>query len=285
MMIVRSNAHQPKNHGASVRPRSGFTLLELLVAVAMVAIIAAALFSSLGIVFKAKASIEQATEPYMKMGAAMNFLKKDLESALPPTSAPASGGYVLQGPFIGQDLSSSWGQDGDDLVFCAAVDAPSRVTMQTDIRQIEYTVQEDNGEHLLVRLVTTNLLADVQPTPEREIIMRGVRSFNLRYYDGTQWQDSWDSTAYTGDSTSLVTGTLTSNSNSLTGGALTAAASTTGDTSTVSAMPFAVEVTIVLDPPLDRPNAEPQTISRWILLPCAGQIPAAGDVGDTTGAG
>ncbi|HEV8292326.1 MAG TPA: type II secretion system protein GspJ, partial [Tepidisphaeraceae bacterium] len=31
-------------------------------------------------------------------------------------------------------------------------------------------------------------------TPEEEILCRNVRSFALRYYDGTQWYEEWDST-------------------------------------------------------------------------------------------
>jgi len=46
----------------------------------------------------------------------------------------------------------------------------------------------------LVRKVIPNLLSPQAPNPDVEVICRGVGGFNLRYYDGTQWNDTWDST-------------------------------------------------------------------------------------------
>ena len=31
--------------------------------------------------------------------------------------------------------------------------------------------------------------------PAEEVICRGVQSFDLRYFDGVDWQDKWDSAA------------------------------------------------------------------------------------------
>jgi hypothetical protein len=51
------------------------------------------------------------------------------------------------------------------------------------------------AEQVLVRRVQTNLLSLVQTEPQEEVLCRGVRSLNIRYYDSLLgWQDSWDST-------------------------------------------------------------------------------------------
>jgi hypothetical protein len=47
----------------------------------------------------------------------------------------------------------------------------------------------------LVRSVTRNLLAPTLPLPEDEVLVRNVKSFTLRYFDGSAWQDQWDSTS------------------------------------------------------------------------------------------
>ena len=39
-----------------------------------------------------------------------------------------------------------------------------------------------------------NLLASTIPEPVTETLCRQVVSFNLRYFDGSAWHDSWDST-------------------------------------------------------------------------------------------
>jgi hypothetical protein len=44
--------------------------------------------------------------------------------------------------------------------------------------------------------VIPNILAQQQPVPDEEIICRNVSSFMLEYFDGEQWQTSWDSTQY-----------------------------------------------------------------------------------------
>ena len=53
---------------------------------------------------------------------------------------------------------------------------------------------DPNGPGMvLLRLVTRNLLATRVEDPEPEVLCRGVRSFDLMYHDGTDWQEDWDS--------------------------------------------------------------------------------------------
>jgi hypothetical protein len=46
----------------------------------------------------------------------------------------------------------------------------------------------------LVRRVTRNVLSSVQQ-PADEVLCRNVQNFSVRYFDGTNWQTDWDSTA------------------------------------------------------------------------------------------
>ena len=55
---------------------------------------------------------------------------------------------------------------------------------------------EDGPGMVLLRRVTRNLLATRVEDPEAEVLCRGVRSFDLMYYDGTDWQEDWDSAAH-----------------------------------------------------------------------------------------
>jgi len=172
-----------RNAGRGPATARAFTLLELLVALAVVAIVLGALFASLRIAFRAKSSTEEAVEPMQRAQIALSFLRRDLESALPPSGVLAS---LFQG--------SPADQDNSDLLFDAAVDAPPQATMQTDIRQIEYLVLTEGSDRLLVRRVTSNLLAPIVPDPDDEVVCRGVVNFSLQYYDGSNWNDTWDST-------------------------------------------------------------------------------------------
>ena len=93
------------------------------------------------------------------------------------------------------------------------------------------TAPANTSDHVLVRRVTRNLLAPVEPTPDEEVICRGVSGFNLRYYDGSEWQDTWDSA------------------------------------SSVIPMPLAVEVMVQLDRPAG--DAEPRKMKYLRVFPLA----------------
>jgi prepilin-type N-terminal cleavage/methylation domain-containing protein len=235
--------------GAGRRP--GFTLLELLVALAMAAIIAVALYSTLRIAFKADASARAAVEPVRTAELALSLLRSDIEGALPPKSISLDGttgsqtdGTIvpstLAGPFLGTPGGGLNANDADYLEFYTT-GAPSGVYSPApapsnplgnaggggggggamgggmaagntsavtgvgggEVRRVAITALPDpnaadgNPNSLMVvRRVTENLLAPVEQPPMDEVLCRGVRSFRLRYFDGTQWVDSWDSTEY-----------------------------------------------------------------------------------------
>jgi hypothetical protein len=65
-----------------------------------------------------------------------------------------------------------------------------------EIKQIEITVvtEATTGDHVLVRRVVRNLFTQLTPAPDEEILCRGVNSFTVTYFDGTNWLNTWDST-------------------------------------------------------------------------------------------
>jgi hypothetical protein len=60
---------------------------------------------------------------------------------------------------------------------------------------LEEDSEKKDGTYLLLRQVTTDLLAPKQMEPEEQVLCRNVVSLNLRYFDGSNWLDEWDSTA------------------------------------------------------------------------------------------
>jgi hypothetical protein len=86
---------------------------------------------------------------------------------------------------------------------------------------------------VLTRRIMRNLLTQQVEEPEEEILCRNVRSFSLRYWDGTMWQDTWDSTQLE------------------------------------NALPLAVEMTLVIEHPGQRGIMEPVKIIRLIPLAVA----------------
>ena len=112
------------------------------------------------------------------------------------TNTTASGGSGLSGSTSG---GASGGPSGAYANF---------VPGAGEVRMIDLLVLPSQTGNVLVRRVTTNLLSSTTAPYYDEVVCRGVRSFNLRYYDGAGWVDSWDSTAQDNNSPTAVEVTL-----------------------------------------------------------------------------
>jgi type II secretory pathway component PulJ len=175
-----------------------FTLIELVVALGMVAILAGSLFVSMKLAFGAKASAEKAIEPSRTAELAMEFVRNDLENALAPhdPSTYTSPFQYLTGTFEGTDNTAS-GVDAADLTFYTTADMKDHLTANGEIKEVELTLEVPTGstQRCLVRKCSRNLLSETTVTPDEEILCRNVTGFTVRYFDGSNWDTSWDSTA------------------------------------------------------------------------------------------
>jgi prepilin-type N-terminal cleavage/methylation domain-containing protein len=247
----------------------GFTLLEMIVATAIVAMLAASLYASLHIAFNARKSALSAVEGARKGCLAMEIIKADLRSAVVPQAAPAGaagvatvtgGGFSGQGgttalpggpmatQFTGVSAKDT-GVGGDTLTFFAvAMDAEPAVGAG-DVKGIQYSCETIPGTTglSLIRRVTDNPLAPAAKEPKQEILCHGVRDFTLSYSDGTTWADSWDSASLN------------------------------------NTLPTAVEVTITLD---DGSGGAGVPMTAFVLLPCgqSADVTAAAAAAATAGA-
>ena len=229
----------------TISRRRGFTLLELLLAMTMTAIVAGSLYAALRVGFRAEAAAESALEPVRTAELSMSLLRPDFESAVAPAG-------VLRGAFAGTDQTGDGGAPADTLEFYTLGDPlePAGPTQSDgtnaaaggtnmsaaggsalgtaaqggayaasaayatfvpgagDVRMIDLLVVPSQSGNVLVRRVTTNLLSSSTPAYYDEVVCRGVRSFNLRYYDGSAWQDAWDSTQQENNSPTAVEVTL-----------------------------------------------------------------------------
>jgi prepilin-type N-terminal cleavage/methylation domain-containing protein len=181
------------------RRQSGFTLLELILALGMVAMLTLTLYMGLTVTVRAKERAFAAVAPVRTALLAADLVRQDLESVLPCKQ-------LLAGPFIGTSQNGADILDfyclGSDVGWHAAPVAEQGLTPAQggDVpwsegpRHVVLYLDTSSQPPSLVRSVTRNLLAPTVPPPDDEVLCRNVRSFTVRYYDGTDWQDSWDST-------------------------------------------------------------------------------------------
>lgn len=179
--------------------QSAFTLLEMLIATVLVGLVAAALYTTLFVAFKAKSAAAKAVENLHRGQRATELVQADVQSAVVP-------GGTLAGDFIGTaGTKSGQASPGTDILsfYSAAMDVEPDTGIG-DLKRVEYICESSGKDELaLVRLVTTNLLpvGGVTPEPKREVIARGLSNFTVQYFDGLTWYDTWDSTTVDPQST------------------------------------------------------------------------------------
>jgi len=206
----------PAKRGADGRKtrsaRSAFTLLELVLAMLIVATLIPVLYAALHSAFNAKTKAEAAVEPARTAELSMDIIRQDLGDALAPTGQ-------LANTFEGTQGKDDRGREADDLQFCSTADSPQHAAANGEVKFIELTVMTaPNGDHLLVRKVIRNLLSPQESAtqavppgnPDVEVICRGVGGLSFRYFDGSNWDTTWDYTTldYTAPAAVEVTLTL-----------------------------------------------------------------------------
>lgn len=181
-------------HPRQSRPRRGFTLLELMVAMAMVAIVAASLYAALAIAFKARKSARAQTEVVGSAMIALDVLEQDFRNAVPP--APQG---TLTAPFVGSTQRIGLGSVAT-VSFCTmgrdavTIDEAGNVNPFFDGRRwVELSAVSTGDGLTLVRRIRRNLLTESAFEIEEEPLITGVASFEVRYFDGYDWLDEWDS--------------------------------------------------------------------------------------------
>jgi len=115
-------------------------------------------------------------------------MRTDLESAVVPKG-------ILAGLFLGEDATGAAGLPADALMLHSTAPGAAETEGAGDIRMVELACEPaEDGEGMnLVRRVSLRLLAPRVEEAPTEVLCRDVRLFDLKYHDGTEWQDAWDS--------------------------------------------------------------------------------------------
>ena len=168
--------------------RRGFTLLELLLAMSIAAMLMLTLYACMNVAIRAKRTAAAAVDPARSASIAAELVTQDLQGVLPPTG-------IMRGPFTGTRLPAAGGNADSLEFYCVGRDQGEVETPMSDgIRKVNLVLRTDVTPPVLMRRVTRNLLSPTTPVPEEEVLCRNVRSFTVQYYDGFNWLGSWDST-------------------------------------------------------------------------------------------
>jgi type II secretion system protein J len=167
---------------------SGFTLLEVILATAMIAALSLTLYMCLSIGFRSRGAVQRQSEAAQQAAIVIDMIDRDLQSL-------HRLGGVLGDAFTGFSLSASTGE-AHQMRYVALGSDRDRTTspLGDGPRMIELRLTTDTTPPLLVRRVRRDLLSQNPREPEDEVLARNVTAFIVRYYDGESWYQDWDST-------------------------------------------------------------------------------------------
>jgi general secretion pathway protein J len=165
---------------APPRLEGGFTLVEVLLAVSLVAMMATLVFGSLYVTTSAidAARANSANEQIVR--STLRVMIDELSVGVSPQTGPWMG---INGQ---QD-----GQPADSVAFLTMGQfRGAESTKDTELVRIVYTREGDR----LLRFVRRNLYGLTDESVEQVELATKVKRFNVRYYDGKSnlWVDEWD---------------------------------------------------------------------------------------------
>ena len=164
----------------SRRPRCGFTLLELMIAIVLLGVLATALYGSFFTVVRARDRASAGMEERRELGATMDLLRKELSSIL----------YHRMDTrlrLIVEDRDR-FGRPSSGLEF-AVLQPPSQGRPASGVSLVRYRLDDRAGILVLTRS-ERDMLYESPPVAYPQ--MERISSFLVECFDGSKWVRSWD---------------------------------------------------------------------------------------------
>lgn len=182
---------------------AGFTLIEVLISIALLAVISLLLWQAMGTSASSKERFEKRNEAYRGATLALNRISRDLQVAVLHSTpdllgVSASGEQRTKSVFIGKNNG-----DQDVIIF----NSLSHIRYVKDVKECElaeisYFLEPDqDGETPAMMSLKKRESSPPDTDPEEGgatmTLLDGVKDLNFRYYnpEKTEFDDQWDSTS------------------------------------------------------------------------------------------
>ena len=177
--------------------RAGFTLLELLIAIAILGTIFSVIYVTFATTIETKQSVERGNDLYSAARLTMDRLTRELSMAF--VRAHARRDEKDPTIFLGEDHESG-GYPMDVLTFTSLSHVRLGVgARESDQNKVNYFLvdRSDTGDRSLMYREDTTPHAQTADGGVVYELCPSVYGINYRYYDGEkdEWVDEWDSTA------------------------------------------------------------------------------------------
>jgi len=162
---------------------SGFTLLEVLIAVVLLGILSAALYGSYFGVLRARDRASSGMESRRELGATLDLIRREVSSAQFNRSDKRLR-------FVVEDRDS-FGTPSSTLALTTLLPTAGQNRKESGIVTVAYRMAEKNKKRILTRherdLFSEEETAVAYPQMEQ------ITAFLVECYDGSKWLKSWDS--------------------------------------------------------------------------------------------
>lgn len=184
-----------KRRCPSLRSTRGFTLLELLIATAVSAIVLLAINTTFFGALRLHNTTHEKIDSDLMQQRALGIVRRDLAGLMLPTGGD---GTVLSGPLQTTEFSSSPNDPAGERVSADFYTNSGKIdgwNPFSEVQKIAYYLAPSTNGKSLVRAITRNLLPVLETGPDdQQVILAGVASAEIEFYDGIDWIRDWDST-------------------------------------------------------------------------------------------
>jgi general secretion pathway protein J len=165
----------------ATKRQAGFTLVEILVAMAIAAILATMAFSAMNEAMQNRDRIKQAQARLVGLQFTMRTLVQDFSQLVPrPVRVQIGEGY--EAAVLGRS-----GTFAEVVLTRAGWTNPAGLS-RSGLQRVRYQVRDG----VLYRDYWLSLDSQPEPQPVQRALIEGVEAFTIRYMnDGRQWQDNW----------------------------------------------------------------------------------------------
>lgn len=178
-----------KDDGAAFEGRRwrGFTLIEVMVAVALLSAVLVALYSSFFTTLDARSRIEGELERTAEAARFLEIFSREVKSAYYSDSNPKTAFRGTSGHSDGRPVSSLAMTSFTYPAFAGG-------RSSGDLAAVRYTVSGEAGRLTLYK-ETWNPYAPDNASPLKAEVMEDIEGFEIGYYNGKDWAKAWDAKA------------------------------------------------------------------------------------------
>lgn len=178
----------------------GFTLIEVIISIAILAAITSLLFGAFAALKRSKDGLSRVQDRQREARLAMARITRELQSAYLSAHMPLNQALLVQKTIF----KSERGTPADRLNFTAfankRLDKNAHVSDQCELSYFGSPNPDGSGTTDLVRRIDTELDLEPDKGGKVEVLATDIDLFDLEYLDAQsgEWQESWDTTQTTG---------------------------------------------------------------------------------------